>query len=266
MHFDANLPAPVVPRLAAAVALLRPGAEEGVEVFMVRRHVRSEFVPDVYVFPGGSVQPGDQEAEATAGLCAPVGEGPLPLGAGVRAAALRELFEEAGALLAYRRDEWWMADGASRERFAAYRADLIAGGSTLGHIAAREGLRLATDALAYWAHWITPVGMPKRFDTHFFLAEDQSGQLATHDNVEVTASAWITPEAALEGYEQGRFPLVFATVRQLRELAGLRTPDEAFARFAGVVPPAIMPIASRSEDGTILVRIPGDPEGDTPLR
>ena len=84
--------------------------------------------------------------------------------------------------------------------------------------------------------------------------------------MEVTASAWITPQAALEGHEQGRFPLVFATVRQLRELIGLRTPAEAFARFAGVIPPAIMPVASRAEDGTILVRIPGDPEGETPLK
>jgi 8-oxo-dGTP pyrophosphatase MutT (NUDIX family) len=245
---------------------MRPGADAGIEVFMVRRNVRSEFVPDVYVFPGGSVQAGDHEAEATAGLCAPIGGGPLPLGTGVRAAALRELFEEAGALLAYRRDERWMADAGSLGRFATYRDELIAGRTTLGHIAAREGLRLATDSLAYWAHWITPEAMPKRFDTHFFLAEERSGQSAIHDNVEVTASAWVTPEAALDGFEQGSFPMVFATVRQLRELAGLRTMEEAFARFAGATPPTIMPIATRAADGTILVHIPGDPDGPTPLR
>ncbi|HEV2238028.1 MAG TPA: hypothetical protein VGR57_15315, partial [Ktedonobacterales bacterium] len=65
MASDANTPAPTAARLAAAVALLRPGASDGIEVFMVRRNVHSEFVPDVYVFPGGSVQPGDHEAEAT---------------------------------------------------------------------------------------------------------------------------------------------------------------------------------------------------------
>jgi hypothetical protein len=195
-----------------------------------------------------------------------VGEGPLPLGAGVRAAALRELFEEAGALLAYRRDERWKADAASLDRFAGYRTELIAGRTTLGHIAAREGLRLATDALAYWAHWITPEAMPKRFDTHFFLAEGQSGQATVHDNVEVTASAWMTPEAALEGFAGGKFPLVFATVRQLRDLVGLRGTEEAFARFAAVTPPTIMPIAERAADGTIIVHIPGDPESPTPLR
>ncbi len=265
MDSAATAPSPVAPRLAAAVALMRPGSGS-IEVFMVRRHVRSEFVPDVYVFPGGSVQVGDQEAEATSGLCVPVGDVPLPLGAGVRAAALRELYEEAGALLAYRRDERWTADANALDRFAAYRAELIAGRTTLGHIAAREGLRLATDVLAYWAHWITPEGMPKRFDTHFFLAEERSGQEASHDDVEVTASAWVTPQAALDGYERGDFPLVFATVRQLRELVGLRTAEEAFDRFAGITPPAIMPVATREEDGTILVRIPGDPEGETPLR
>jgi 8-oxo-dGTP pyrophosphatase MutT (NUDIX family) len=266
MASNADIPPTVAPRLAAAVVLMRSGSSASIEVFMVRRHVRSEFVPDVFVFPGGSVQAGDRDTEATAGLCAPVGAGPLPLGAGVRAAALRELFEEAGALLAYRRDERWTADASALDRVAGYRTELIAGRTTLGNIAAREGLRLATDDLAYWAHWITPDGMPKRFDTHFFLAEEQSGQTAIHDNVEVTASAWVTPEAALDGYEQGRFPLVFATVRQLRELVGLGTPEEAFARFAGITPPTIMPIATRAEDGTILVRIPGDPEGLTPLR
>jgi 8-oxo-dGTP pyrophosphatase MutT (NUDIX family) len=266
MDLNATTPPPAAPRLAAAVVLMRPGAGAGIEVFMVRRSVRSEFVPDVYVFPGGSVQAGDQEAEATAGLCAPVVEGPLLLGTGVRAAALRELFEEAGALLAYRREERWMADAGSLGRFADYRGELIAGRTTLGHIAAREGLRLATDSLAYWAHWITPEGMPKRFDTHFFLAEERSGQSAIHDNVEVTASAWISPRGALESFERGEFPMVFATVRQLRELVDLRSTDEAFARFAGATPPTIMPVARREADGTILVQIPGDPDGPTPLR
>jgi 8-oxo-dGTP pyrophosphatase MutT (NUDIX family) len=266
MESNAETPPPVAPRQAAAVVLMRPGSGASIEVFMVRRHVQSEFVPDVFVFPGGSVQAGDREAEATAGLCAPVGASPLPLGTGVRAAALRELFEEAGALLAYRRDERWAADASGLARIANYRTDLIANRTTLGNIAAREGLRLATDVLTYWAHWITPEGLPKRFDTHFFLAEEQSGQTAIHDNVEVTASAWITPAAALKEYEQDRVPLVFATVRQLRELAGLRTPEAAFKRYAGVMPPTIMPIATRAEDGTFLVRIPGDPEGPTPLR
>ncbi len=203
---------PVTPRLAAAVTLLRTREGRGVEVFMVRRHIRSDFAPDVYVFPGGSVQPSDIDAEGT-------------------------------------------------QRFAHYRAEVLAGRTTLASIAAREGLRLAADALVYWAHWITPEVMAKRFATHFFLAEERSGQMAVHDDVEVTASAWVAPEAALAAFERDEFPLVFATVRQLRELTGFSSAAAALAHFAGTTPRTIKPVASRTADGEIIVQIPGDPSG-----
>jgi 8-oxo-dGTP pyrophosphatase MutT (NUDIX family) len=252
---------PVTPRLAAAVTLLRTREGRGVEVFMVRRHIRSDFAPDVYVFPGGSVQPSDSETERTAGLCAPAGEGPTALGTGVRVAAVRELFEEAGVLLASRRDAPWPLDAEATQRFAHYRAEVLAGRTTLASIAAREGVRLAADALVYWAHWITPEVMAKRFDTHFFLAEERSGQMAVHDDVEVTASAWVAPEAALAAFERDEFPLVFATVRQLRELTGFSSAAAALAHFAGTTPRTIKPVASRTADGEIIVQIPGDPSG-----
>src|SRR5690348_6210686 len=94
---------PVTPRAASAVVLLRDGAEGGAEVFLVRRHVRSEFVPDAFVFPGGTVKPGDIEAERAPDLCEPVHMGGrTALGFGFRAAAIRECFEEAGVLIARR--------------------------------------------------------------------------------------------------------------------------------------------------------------------
>lgn len=252
-------PSPVPARLAAAVVLARDRADGGVEVFMVRRHVHSEFAPDVYVFPGGSVQAGDREAEATSGLCVPAGEGMTALGSGLRVAALRELFEEAGVLLAHRRDAPLLIEVAAQGRFAGYRAELSAGRATLGSIAAREGLRLATDALLYWAHWITPEALPKRFDTHFFLAEAPSEQVAVHDALEVTDSAWVTPEEALARHARGEFPLVFATIHQLRDLVDLAGIAAAHARFAGRVPRPIMPEATRMADGGFLVKLPGDP-------
>jgi 8-oxo-dGTP pyrophosphatase MutT (NUDIX family) len=255
---------PVAPRLASAVVLARSRDGGGIEVFMVRRHVQSDFAPDVYVFPGGSVKPGDREAEATTGLSVPSGDGPTALGVGLRAAALRELFEEAGVLLAYRRDAPLTIEPDAAERFVRYRDDLCAGRGTLGSVAAREGLRLATDALIHWAHWITPEPFPKRFDTHFFLADAPGGQVATHDQIEVTESAWITPDDALAGYQRGQFPLVFATVRQLRELLGLANMDEARARFAGRTPEMIMPVATPTPDGGFIVQIPGS--SDAPER
>src|SRR5947209_13945635 len=96
------------PRLASTVMLLRDNdAGQGIEVFMVRRVVQSEFLPDIYVFPGGSVSADDHLAEETAGVCTPVAltaadpEGRTVLGSGTRAAAIREMFEEANVLLAY---------------------------------------------------------------------------------------------------------------------------------------------------------------------
>lgn len=257
-------PPPATPRLAAAVVLARTRPAGGIEVFMVRRHVRSEFVPDVYVFPGGSVKPADREAEATPGLCVPAGEGVTALRSGLRVAALRELFEEAGVLLAHRRDAPLLIEVEARGRFAAHRADLSAGRTTLGTVAAREGLRLATDALVHWAHWITPEALPKRFDTHFFLAPAPAAQVAVHDDLEVTASAWVSPEEALARHASGDFPMVFATVHQLRALTGLADVPAAIARFAGRAPETILPEARPSGDGGFLVKLPGDP-GD-PVR
>jgi 8-oxo-dGTP pyrophosphatase MutT (NUDIX family) len=238
----------------------------GIEVLMVRRQVKSDFAPDVYVFPGGSVQPGDRAAELAPGLCgagAGATDGPTALGSGLRVAALRELFEEAGVLLAARADGPADAplamepDGVAR--LASLRDELIAARMTFAALAAAEGLRLATDTLLHWAHWITPERFPKRFDTHFFLAAAPPGQVAAHDNLEVTESVWVEPEDALARYERGAFPLVFATVHQLRDLRGLAGVAAARARFAGREPETIMPLAFPAEDGGFLVKLPNDP-------
>jgi 8-oxo-dGTP pyrophosphatase MutT (NUDIX family) len=233
--------------------MARERAAGGIEVFMVRRHVRSEFVPDVYVFPGGSVSDADRAAERAPGVCVAVDEGPTTLGSGFRVAAIRELFEEAGALVARRDGEPLRVATADLARLAAFRDGLNGRTTTLLEVAQRESITLATDILLHWAHWITPEAWPKRFDTHFFLVEAPDGQEPAHDNLEVTHSAWVLPEDALAGYERGEFPLVFATIHQLRELSGLATMDEARARFAGKVPRTIMPRVERRDDEDVIL-------------
>jgi 8-oxo-dGTP pyrophosphatase MutT (NUDIX family) len=247
--------APAMPRPASATVMARVRRAGGVEVFMVRRHVRSEFVPDVYVFPGGSVKTADREAEQAPDVCLPAGDGPTTLGTGFRAAAIRELFEEAGALVALRAGAPLTVAEADLARLNAARAALNAKATTLLEVAQREGVTLATDTLLHWAHWITPEAWPKRFDTHFFLVEAPDGQEPAHDNLEVTQSAWVTPENALAEYERGAFPLVFATIHQLRELSGLTDMAEARARFAGKVPRTIMPRIER-RDGQDVILMP----------
>jgi hypothetical protein len=104
----------------------------------------------------------------------------------------------------------------------------------------REDLVLATDQLIYWAHWITPIIYPKRFDTHFFLAAMPPGQAAAHDLLESTDSLWIAPRAALDGAGEN-LPLADVTERQLRVLAELASVDEARSRFAADPPRAMLP-------------------------
>jgi 8-oxo-dGTP pyrophosphatase MutT (NUDIX family) len=118
----------VEPRLASAVMLLRDTTSgQGIEVFMVRRVIQSDFMPDVYVFPGGSVTKDDRAAELLDGLCKPVAaspgdpEGRTALGSGARAAAIRELFEEAGILLAYHAKKLLAITEQEGERFDTYR-------------------------------------------------------------------------------------------------------------------------------------------------
>jgi 8-oxo-dGTP pyrophosphatase MutT (NUDIX family) len=222
----------VEPRLASAVMLLRD-AGQGIEVFMVRRVIQSDFMPDVYVFPGGSVSKDDRAAELVDGLCEPVSlspgdpEGRTALGSGARSAAIRELFEEAGILLAYHAEKLLGITEQEVERFGTYRTAFNDRKGSLVEMAHAEHLTLATDLLDYFAHWITPEGMPKRFDTHFFLTTAPDEQHAAHDRLETSEGLWISPTEALARFERKEFPLVFATIYQLRELAVFRSVQEA---------------------------------------
>jgi 8-oxo-dGTP pyrophosphatase MutT (NUDIX family) len=251
---------PVTPRPASAVVLARELAGGGIEVFMVRRHVRSEFVPDAFVFPGGSVNQGDMDAERAPGLCSPVPEGPTALGSGFRVAALRECFEEAGVLLARRGETTLTIPPEDVARFAGYRDGLYGQNGqteTMASIAQREGLTLATGELLHWAHWITPEALPKRFDTHFFLAPMPSGQEAAHDRLETTAGVWTTPENALARSSAGDFPLVFATIHQLQALTGLASVTAARARFTAASVRTIQPHVVQ-RDGQPVIMLPDD--------
>ncbi len=81
-----NLGTPSEPRPAASVVLLRRGGKHGdreLEVLLLKRSAEAKFMPNVWVFPGGAVDPADGEDEA-----------------GYRACAVRELAEEAAIELA----------------------------------------------------------------------------------------------------------------------------------------------------------------------
>ncbi len=229
----------VEPRLASAVMLLRDAAAgQGIEVFMVQRVVQSDFMPGAYVFPGGSVTKDDSAAELAEGVCAPVAtsatdpEGRTLPGKGARAAAIRELFEEAGILLAYRAEKLLAISDQDAAGFDTYRKAFHERQASLVEMAHAEHLTLATNLLDYFAHWITPEGMPKRFDTHFFLTTAPAEQQAAHDHLETSEGIWISPVEALARFERKEFPLVFATIYQLRELAAFGSVQEALESTA----------------------------------
>jgi len=244
-------------------ALARYPSGQGIEVFTVRRVIQSDFMPDVYVFPGGSVAADDSAAEQAEMVCmpvAPVGadpEGRTVLGSGVRAAAIRELFEEAGVLLAYRTGQMLAISDEDSPRFAAYRQAFNERNGSLVAMAHAENLQLATDLLGYFAHWITPEGMPKRFDTHFFITTAPAEQVAAHDRLETSEGLWISPADALARSELGDFPLVLATIYQLRDLARFQSVAEALAATTTQHVDTHTPLLVQ-EDGKTRVYLPDD--------
>ena len=157
---------PVPARLAATVLMVRDGGS-GLEVFMVKRHRQIEFASGALVFPGGAVDPGDGEIAA-----ARFDDRERAM----RIAAVRETFEESGVLLARARGAaGWLA-GERAGKIAAKH-----GGRAFTEIVAAENLELGLDALILFAHWITPKGLPKRFDTHFYIVAAPADQVARHD-------------------------------------------------------------------------------------
>ena len=245
----------VAARPASAVVLARPGARGGIEVYMVRRHIRSEFVPDAFVFPGGSVGKDDIATESIADLCAPVPDGPVTLGTGFRLAAIRECFEEAGVLLARRDSEPLAISESDVARFSSYRTAVYSQARSFADLARAEGLTFATDDLIHWAHWVTPERFPKRFDTHFFLAAMPLRQTAAHDRLETTDGVWIAPEVALERFHSGLFPIVFATIHQLGALTGFDSIETLFTTFEGRPVTSVRPVVIE-RDGQDVIVIP----------
>jgi 8-oxo-dGTP pyrophosphatase MutT (NUDIX family) len=206
-----------------------------VEVFMARRHADTVFVGGAYVFPGGRVDPEDAIDPA---YCAGIDEAVANRRLGLRkgglahfVAAIRECFEEAGVLLAYDRSGSLLefADPTVEAHFKELRDRLNAGDLSIQQIAEREQLRLATDRIEYWSHWITPMGEPRRYDTRFFATLAPESQTAAHDDWELTGSAWVTPREALERGARREWKIIFPTLRTLEALDRHETAAAAVA-------------------------------------
>jgi 8-oxo-dGTP pyrophosphatase MutT (NUDIX family) len=253
---------PVPTRDAATVILARQPAAGKWQCFMVRRHVSSDFAPDVYVFPGGKVDAADRDPEIPryidTAILPPTEVEFADRDLGFRMAALRELFEEAGVLLAVGRDHELVGlRGDQGEKFEAWRTALRDGTTKLVALAEETGIRYLPGQLVPLARWITPLSMPRRYDTRFFVAAMPDGQRPLHDAIETTHGTWISPRDALEQSRTGDFPLVFATIKNLERLARFDTIAEL---IAGVTPGDLEPIMPKmvERDGKTEFLVPGD--------
>jgi 8-oxo-dGTP pyrophosphatase MutT (NUDIX family) len=246
----------VTPRLASTILLLRDArAANELEVFMMVRHYEIDFNSGALVFPGGSVDGNDQEIIARAELYSG-GEGLDARALSFRIAAIRETFEESGILLARPKGSNALVDaGRAGEIEAAHRAALNERKTTFLDVLAQNDLWLALDELVPYAHWITPEGMPKRFDTWFFLAAAPPDQLGAHDGRESTDSIWVSPREALAGGESGRFKLPFPTTRNLIKLGKQASVRAALEDSKGRDIVTVTPVMTRLNGGRQL-RIP----------
>ena len=195
--------APATPRPAATLMLLRRGdrhGEIGVEVLMVRRAPTQSFMPGVWVFPGGVVEPGERP----------------------EACAARELEEETGISLG---DE----------------PELLA-----------------------WTRWITPEVVPVRFDTLFFVGLAPPHAPPQPDGREVDAAGWYGPRDALRAHDEGRFELVFPTIKTLETLAGFEAAEQVISAARERVVEPILPrvVGTREEHRVLMPDDPGYAEGD----
>lgn len=252
---------PVTPLPAATVTLVRD-SPRGLEVLMLQRSHSLRFMPGAHVFPGGGLDPADGSPEMYARCSGPEDDeasrtlGIESGGLAYWVAAIREAFEESGILLAYDRGGKIVDVHDDEGKFDAHRHSLHKRHGDFGNILRAESLRLATDRLTYFGHWITPVTVPRRYDTRFFLALAPEGQEARHDEHETIAHAWMRPQDALEPKMRETLLLRFPTIKTLEQFAQCDTTASLVRELKGKR--VVRPLLPRmTVDGRTL--LPGEP-------
>ncbi|MEW5885169.1 MAG: NUDIX hydrolase [Pseudomonadota bacterium] len=260
------------PRASASVLLLREGAR-GPEVLLLRRHSGTEVLGGYYVFPGGKLDAADctpdwlpvldqPEADFAHQLNEP--HTPSAQARGLHLAALRELHEEAGVLL---------AAPAERARSLGCWPPLdlqkrLEPGLPWPEALHAHGLQAHTAALRPWSRWITPrspVVGTARFDTRFFLALLPPGQQAQPDQREAVEALWLAPREALQRHWAHELELIAPQLMALAELARFDSAAAAWQQVLARRAPCIEP-APFAEGALRGLCYPGDPCHPQPER
>ena len=254
-----------LPKKAATVILLRNNLAEGFEVFLLKRHEKSSFMGGNFVYPGGRVDREDGSME----LCSysrgtTVEDAHRMLGRTLSPeesfahwiAGIRELFEEAGILLAYDHtgNPFEYKNEEDKRRFIDYRDQLQKEKTTICQIAKESNIHLALDQLHYYAHWITPEARSERFDTRFFLARHPEGQEASYDQKETIEGIWLSPQRALEENLNRKIALSPPTLKTMEELSNYKTIEEVFDSLKEKDIQPILPFLTKiSNEPTIIL-------------
>ncbi|WP_405887010.1 NUDIX hydrolase [Streptomyces longwoodensis] len=223
---------PVVPRRAATVMLLKDTGE-GPVVHMLRRRASMAFAAGAYAYPGGGVDPRDDEHHV--GWAGPtrawwaerLGVDEAAAQA-IVCAAVRETYEEAGVLLAGPTAETVVGDTTGPD-WEADRAALVARELSFAQFLERRGLVLRSDLLGAWTRWITPEFESRRYDTWFFVAALPEGQRTRNASTEADRTVWIRPVEAAASYDRGELVMMPPTIATLRQLAPYGSAAEALA-------------------------------------
>lgn len=263
---------PIKPVDSSTVIMVRDQEEDQFQLFLGRRHRETSFMGGAYVFPGGRLDPSDCSSAIVPFLKTDfiptvqqkLGETKLDEARirGLLVCALRELFEEAGVLLAYTESGELLKTKKeeSATSFEFYRRLLFQEKISLLELAKKEKIVYALDQLIPFTHWITPeMGNSKRFNTRFFLSEMPAEQHAYHDGTELTESFWITPNHVLELQKAGEILLMPPTLGTIEELQPFTTVKQLLEKARGKHIYPILPQAFQTPSGPGF-KLPHDPE------
>ncbi|AJE41745.1 NUDIX hydrolase [Streptomyces nodosus] len=256
---------PVVPRRAATVMLLKDtgGTGGAPVVHMLRRRASMAFAGGAYAYPGGGVDPRDDDRRI--GWAGPprarwadrLGVDETSAQA-IVCAAVRETYEEAGVLLAGPTPETVVGDTTGAD-WEADRAALVARDLSFAEFLERRGLVLRSDLLGAWTRWITPEFEARRYDTWFFVAALPEGQRTRNASTEADRTVWIRPSEAAASYDRGELLMMPPTIATLRQLMPYATAAEV---LKAAPDRDLTPVLARArlEHGEVVLSWPGHDE------
>lgn len=253
---------PVTPKRAATVMLLKD-TDRGPVVHMLRRRASMAFAGGAYAYPGGGVDPRDDDRQVRwagptrAWWAERLGVDETTAQA-IVCAAVRETYEEAGVLLAGPAPDSVVRD-TTGDDWEADRAALVARETSFAEFLDRRGLVLRSDLLGAWTRWITPEFEPRRYDTWFFVAALPEGQRTRNASTEADRTVWIRPADASASYDEGELLMMPPTIATLRQLTACATAAEALAAAPGRDLTPVLAQA-RLEAGAVVLSWPGHDE------